>query len=653
MGQQKTNSQKGPKLQKQGQPARGKQQAKAVRTASAPVPELAKPLFNLSFRVKAWILMGIGGLLYLNSLGNQFALDDGIVIIHNQYVLDGFSGIWKILTRDAYDSWYQYMHAGQMLAGGRYRPLSIVVFAIEQQFFGQSWFIKHLGNVLFYMLCIYTIYYFLRNQLLKNISFGEDCAFIATLLFAIHPMHTEVVDNVKSLDEILSLTLIMSTFIYSLKYFESKEKKHLIAGIVSYFLALLAKEYAVTLIFLLPLLFYVAGNKNISGALTASLPYLGVLFIYMLVRKAAVGLSTSAPGGEILNNPYLVATHSQQLATEWYVLGKYAFMLFFPYPLSSDYSYNVIPYHTFTDPTVILSILLYIGMGLWGIRLIVRRDALAVPVFFYLANLAMVSNFVLFIGASMGERLIFHSSFGFAVIVAYYLLHFTSKMKLNARRALFIALFIPVIGLCSAEIIKRNPEWKSDQTLFLTDIHTVPNSIMVNGNAGARYVDMADRTQDSVQRRIYLDSARFCLIKSIILHKNSAYVTSYLNLGICYTKLLMPDSAAYCFQTVLENFPHYPNIDAYYEGLVGAYSTIAHRYAAKGDFRDAVGALIRGTRVMPENADIWDNLGGAYFTAHNYDSAKYAWGVTLKLNPTHPDALKGLSAIQELKQVKN
>ncbi len=636
---------------KPGTVSRGKPSSKPTsrnQPAAAPLPELAKPLFNLSFHVKAWILMAVGGLLYLNSLGNQFALDDGIVIIHNQYVQDGFKGIWKILTRDAYDSWYQYMHAGQMLAGGRYRPLSIVVFAIENQLFGQSWFIKHLGNVLFYMLCIYSVFYFLRNHLLKRVSFGEDCAFIATLIFAIHPIHTEVIDNVKSLDEILSLTLIMSTFIFSLKYFETDNKKHLAAGLISFFLALLAKEYAVTLAVLLPVLFYVAGNKKASGAFYASIPYFGVLFIYLLVRKAAVGLSASAPGGEILNNPYLVATHSQQLATEWYVLGKYAFMLFFPYPLSSDYSYNVIPYHNFSDLSVILSILLYIALSVWGVRLVIRRNVLALPVLFYLGNIAMVSNFVLFIGASMGERLIFHSSLGFAVIVAYYLLYLTSKISLETKRVVFAILFVPIIGLSAAEVITRNPQWKSDQTLFLTDLHTVPNSIMVNGNAGARYVDMADRSRDSVQRIKYLDSARYCLIKSIILHKKSAYVTSYLNLGICYTRLLMPDSAAYCFQTVLDNFPHYPGVDACYANLVGAYSAIAHRYAAKQDFRSAISTLIRGTRLIPNNADIWDNLGGAYFTARMYDSARYAWGVTLKLNPRHPDALKGMNALEQL-----
>ena len=50
----------------------------------------------------------------------------------------GFGGIGKILTRDAYDSFYTQGNAAQQFSGGRYRPLSIITFAIEQQLFGST-----------------------------------------------------------------------------------------------------------------------------------------------------------------------------------------------------------------------------------------------------------------------------------------------------------------------------------------------------------------------------------------------------------------------------------------------------------------------------------------------------------------------------------
>src|ERR1035437_4264305 len=101
-------------------------------------PQIALPvnsLFSFSdFRTQAILIAVIGFVFYFNSFFNEFALDDGIVIIKNEYVQQGLKGIPKILSKDAYDSFYRQMNAKDQLSGGRYRPLSIVTFAIEQEF---------------------------------------------------------------------------------------------------------------------------------------------------------------------------------------------------------------------------------------------------------------------------------------------------------------------------------------------------------------------------------------------------------------------------------------------------------------------------------------------------------------------------------------
>ena len=82
------------------------------------------------------VLALIGIIFYSTSLYNEYALDDGIIIHQNDHVIKGFKGIGDILTKDAYESFYRRMNATDQLAGGRYRPLSVVSFAIEQQFIG-------------------------------------------------------------------------------------------------------------------------------------------------------------------------------------------------------------------------------------------------------------------------------------------------------------------------------------------------------------------------------------------------------------------------------------------------------------------------------------------------------------------------------------
>jgi len=85
----------------------------------------------------AAILIGIVGFVfYITSINGEYALDDGIIIHQNDHVLKGVRGIPGILTKDAYESFYRRMCATDQLAGGRYRPLSVVSFAVEQEFLG-------------------------------------------------------------------------------------------------------------------------------------------------------------------------------------------------------------------------------------------------------------------------------------------------------------------------------------------------------------------------------------------------------------------------------------------------------------------------------------------------------------------------------------
>src|SRR4051812_34061085 len=80
------------------------------------------------------VIILLGLIFNITSLNNEYALDDGIIIHQNDWVIKGTGGIKGILTKDAYESFYRRMNATDQLAGGRYRPLSVVSFAIEQEF---------------------------------------------------------------------------------------------------------------------------------------------------------------------------------------------------------------------------------------------------------------------------------------------------------------------------------------------------------------------------------------------------------------------------------------------------------------------------------------------------------------------------------------
>src|SRR5215831_17336483 len=102
-------------------------------------------------RNQCLILIFLVLLFYGNTTGNLFALDDGLVLRDNSFVQEGIKGIPDILK---HDSFYGSIGQSENLSGGRYRPLSLVAFAIELSLFGKEPWVFHLMNILYYALTV-------------------------------------------------------------------------------------------------------------------------------------------------------------------------------------------------------------------------------------------------------------------------------------------------------------------------------------------------------------------------------------------------------------------------------------------------------------------------------------------------------------------
>lgn len=736
-------------------------------TDTTPVAEktvLDKEPFNykdisswlLHFNGQAIIVALLAFLLYANTFQHEFAHDDGIVIVKNEYVLEGFAGIPGILTKDAYDSYYRQLNTTNQLKGGRYRPLSMVTFAIEQQFMGavpeenldsvlkntisygvsgpnqkkliDTMHVRHVFNVLWYMLSAVVLLYFLRYIVFNKYP---AMALIAAVLFTVHPVHTEVVANVKSRDEIMSLLFMCLTFIYAFKYDEQKQKLWLLAAaLISFFFAFLSKEYAITLLALLPLSFYIFRGYSLARSITIALPYAVVVTAYLAVRLHAITppdtdtsssalisafpllgtilfggamyyyLKPSAPSStdtsiliaklvpflpyfllsaaylmqrfqalpevvesasqEVLNNPYLYAEGNQKLATEIASSLYYIKFLLFPHPLSADYSYAQIPYKEFTHPMVWASLLVHLALIWLMISFFPRtnisnstttrpdltngKGILCFAIAFYFLHLMMVNNLVFDIGATLGERLIYHSSVGFAIAAAWLLYKGAERIQplATAHKAL-ATLMLVVVGLFGFKTIDRNKAWKNDSTLFGTDIKTVPNSVLVNANVAASYITLADFAKDSTERKKYLTDAVTILDHTLGIHRK--FVAAFLNRGIARYKLGDIVAATANIDTVRMLYPTYPTLAGMYKLICDHYLKLGwEQYGKHGRYAEAIEVYKTGLKVDSNNIDLWYNMGGAYYTNKQPNEAIAAFQRALKLQPGNPQAQAGLNA---------
>jgi hypothetical protein len=204
----------------------------------------------LVFNRAKWVLGVLVGLvafiLYFNTVNHEYVLDDFSLISENTVTTKGIKGIPTIFQNHYRVGYY-------LIDDGIYRPLSVAMFALEWELSPNNPYLSHWLNVLFYVFTGWLLFITLA-KLLKN--YNLVIPFLISVLFISHPVHTEVVANIKSRDELIGFFLTIASLYYLLKYFEKEKIYYLILVSFLFFGALLAKETAITMIVLLPSLIF-------------------------------------------------------------------------------------------------------------------------------------------------------------------------------------------------------------------------------------------------------------------------------------------------------------------------------------------------------------------------------------------------------------
>jgi tetratricopeptide (TPR) repeat protein len=293
------------------------------------------------------------------------------------------------------------------------------------------------------------------------------------------------------------------------------------------------------------------------------------------------------------------------------------------------------------------SLLLYAGMVVAMVLLIIRRRMEGFALAFYLFFFVLVCNLVVNVGAPMGERFLFHPSVGFAILAAELLSFIYARMAGSRQALIGLASLLAVVTVLSGfRTIERNRDWDTDATLFLHDVNTVPNSIIVNCNAGAACLDKEEEAKDSLTKRAWLLKGLPYLDKAISLHRK--YMLAYINRGIIYFKLNEFEKALSDCDTVRKYFPQHPTL-AYL-----SYSLSDHYFKlgiANGRANNPEGAILyfgKAIEAMPNDADVWYNLGYAHFTLNHYDEARKAFINALRVKPGHAQARNMLEQLKKL-----
>ena len=386
--------------------------------------------FLQNTRLHSWLIFATCFVLYANTLTLDYCQDDAIVITENMFTTQGVEGFGGILGNDTFYGFFKEEGKAALVAGGRYRPFTLLMFALEYQIFGKNPFVGHFVNVVLFGLMCVSIYFLLINLFkIKNnntpIHNLELMALATTLLFAVHPIHTEAVANIKGRDEIMTLLGSLSAVWFTLKYYENKDIKPALFAFICFFIALLSKENAVTFVVLVPLIFYFFYHTNVVESVKQSLPFVGATILFLILRGSVIGQQFGTEQNELMNNPFLKLVGNQyvpfdfteKMATITYTLGKYVQLLFVPYPLTHDYYPRHIDIMNFRNWQVLLSVLLYVGLIYLMIKNWSKRSLVSFGIAYFLITLSIVSNIVFPVGTNMAERFLFMPSLGFCLIM--------------------------------------------------------------------------------------------------------------------------------------------------------------------------------------------------------------------------------------------
>jgi len=547
----------------------------------------------------------LGLLLYVNTLGHQYALDDQAVITENMITRRGWDGVFLTFTTS-------YLAGRPGVSGALYRPLSKATFAIEWGLAPDQPRLGHGVNVVLYALTGFLLFAMLGRYLQGQLL----VPFVAAVLFIAHPLHTEAVANIKGRDELLCFLFFVLIALAVHRYATRGSVPALLLGSGAFFLALLSKESAITFLAVIPLMlfFFTDGPRSrVLVTLGALVPAAG---LFLIIRQQVLGGITTPPVPMLDNYLATMTDVGTQTATAVFLMGVYLKLLFFPYPLISDGSYQHFPTATLSDWRFLLAFAVYAALAMYAILRFRKKDPVSFSILYFFITGSVVFNVLRIIGTNYGERLMYAPSLGFCLAIAALLVRVsranestatTAKLEtfLRAHRGPLIAMAL-VVSVYGFETVARNADWYDSVTLSTRDSRRAPRSARLHYALGQHFLKEDDRLGAKGDR-----AARKELLTKAIAELNTAvevypeYASAIGSLGLAHQNLDDTASARMYFEKALHLQPDHPLVR----------NNLGTLLLTQGDIDGAITQYQLALRHDPDYVEARVNLGLAYARA--------------------------------------
>lgn len=482
----------------------------------AVIKQLSNQGFSLKDKkVAKWVAIlsfVVSFVFYGNTIGNGYAMDDSIVTntndsIPNERYIPINSRVVKGLA--SIPSYFTQHYGTEDGMSYDYRPIASSSFALEYQFFGQNPYVSHFINVLLYGCLILGLFHLLIKL------FGDDyfvfSAFVV-LLYAAHPIHTEVVASLKSRDEILSFLFSILSFIQAIKYYQTSRYLNVFLSVLFLTIAILSKLSAELFIVIIPAsVVFFNGWKKRSGI---------ILIFAMIIPFAILAIINVSLPPEVryflhYENPLLNGGDGigARVIASVNCLGFYVLKLLFPITLIFYYGHAEIAIDNCSNPNFIIGLIVLIAGAYLFFKKFKTNRVLTFGLFFFFATVLAASNLLKLVTGIVAERLVFIGSLGFCILVVILFFKLfkldlkSSNFKINSSFRFAIGL---LVLLFFVRTYYRNQNWKNELTLYRHDAPLAPHSAKANGMLSNHLFPIMSRTVDNQER--------FSLAQEVIKH---------------------------------------------------------------------------------------------------------------------------------------
>ncbi|KAF5275683.1 hypothetical protein FQA39_LY06795 [Lamprigera yunnana] len=581
---------------------------------------------------------------YINTIFGAFVFDDTEAIVKNKDVISSTP------LKDVFKNDFWGTDITSNLSHKSYRPFVILTYRINAYFAGSELnpLHFHITNIVLYViLCLMVIPV---CEQLFYINKNDNCAFLSSLLFTTHPIHTEVVASVVGRADLLASTF----FLFSILLYAQHRRRnfvYLLGVVIIIFIGTLCKETAITALGVC--FMYDCTNSNtkrrsfVKRSLLLFLSGLMILFVRLKL------MNFEGPTFTMADNPAAFSTSIfTRIFTHNYIYILNILLLIWPQWLCFDWSMGCVPLITnFYDCRIAPVIFFWIFIMYESYILLKEvfkkfrcNNSLLLATSLILFPFLPATNIFFKVGFVIAERILLLPSLGYT----FFIVHGLKKWgkAFNPRKNLDIILY----GICLIYVfrtIQRNRDWQTEQNLFNSALEICPLNAKVHYNVGKVAADNSKKDVAIIEYRKAIElnpqyeqamnnlanllreekqvmQAEILLRKALTIRPN--FAAAWMNLGIVLTNLNRSDEAEQCYLKAITYRTKYP--DCYYN--------LGNLYLDAKRYEDALDAWGKAVLFRPTHTAAWSNMLVLLDSLKKYEQVLTLGQNALMHNPTSP-----------------